>query len=77
MPNRYEQLRMAIGLKPEPIQIVTVVAHEGSGQSRVEFDGGAQRLVYGQSVDVDDKAYLQGDKIIGAAPDSVLVEVEV
>lgn len=77
MPNRYQDLRAAIGLKPERIFIVTVIAHEGTGQSRVEFDGGAQRLVYGQSVEVDGKAYLRGDTIIGDAPDSALVEVEV
>lgn len=77
MANTYADLRAAIGIRPTGIQVVEIVAHEGTSQSRVQFDDNSQRIVYGQSVEIGDKAYLQDEQILGEAPDATLVEVEV
>lgn len=77
MPNLYEQMRAAVGLKAESVQIVEVIGYVGDGQSRVEYPGGAQQVVFGQTVAVGLKAYLKNGTIIGEAPPASLIEIEV
>lgn len=77
MANKYEQMRNVIGLQQTMTHIVQVIAQIGDGQSRVQFDGGAEQIVYGQNVAIGNMAYLRDGVIIGEAPSSELIEIEI
>jgi len=58
------------GLLPKrPLTIATVISHNADGTSTVEYPGGAQVRVRGQSVDVDSNAFIRDGEIRGQAPD--------
>jgi hypothetical protein len=56
-------------LPKRPLTIAEVVSHNSDGTSTVEYPGGAQVRVRGQSVDVGDNAFIRDGEIRGQAPD--------
>lgn len=62
-------LREFLALIPDdPVLYVEVKAHNGDGTATVELPSGSQFRVRGTSVAVNDHAYVQGGRILGAAP---------
>jgi hypothetical protein len=64
-------------LPKDPLLVGTVLTHNSDGTSTVQFPGGGQALVKGQTVAVGLAAYVQGGWIKGEAPDLVVSEFEV
>lgn len=57
------------GLLPKrPLTIATVLSHNSDGTSTVQYPGGAQVRVRGQSVAVAANAFIRDGEIRGAAP---------
>lgn len=75
MSNSYRRL---ISLTQNTTRtIATVTSHNANGTSTVQLMGGAFISVLGQNVAVNDKAYVEGGRIIGQAADLPFTEIEV
>jgi len=55
-------------LPKSPMLIATVTAHLSNDRSSVSFPGGGTAIVIGQTVSVNDKAFIQNNIIQGMAP---------
>lgn len=67
--NVFTQLRDLLA-PPSPMYRVKVLEHRSDGTSRVQFPGtGPQAVVRGQSVAVNDYAFIQSGEIKQQAPE--------
>jgi len=55
-------------LPKRALTIATVTAHNGDGTSTVQYPGGAEVRVRGQSVAIGDNAFILDGEIRGTAP---------
>lgn len=75
MSNIFRQL---LELLPQsPLMVATVQSVDVSGTSVVAFDGGGTAVVRGASIGVGGKCFVRNGLIEGAAPDLMMVEIEV
>ncbi len=74
--NLYRALR---DLLPDaPLQVATVTAvHTTTGDSTITWPGGAQQRVRGTSVAAGSNVFVQNGVIEGAAPELMVVTIEV
>lgn len=75
MSNSYRRLRTLT--QNQPRTVATVTSHHPDGTSTVQLNSGAYITVLGQDVEVSNKAYIEGGRIIGQAADLPFVEIEV
>lgn len=64
-------------LPRQPLLVGTVTAHNADGTSTIELPAGGTLRVQGQSVEVNNKAFVQGGRIQGEAPDLPAYDVPV
>jgi hypothetical protein len=62
---------------PTPLYCVLVIAHNSDGTSLVQFPGGAQITVRGQTVAVGSQAFIQGGEIRQQAPELDEITIDV
>lgn len=75
MNNSYKMLR---NLTQGPVRTVaTVSSHNADGTSTVQLSSGAFINVLGQDVPVNDKAYIEGGRVIGQAANLPYADIEV
>lgn len=65
--NLYRQFQTLLPL--EPLLLGTVEAHQDDGTSTITLLGGGTLKVSGVSVAIGAKAFIQGGRIVGPAPD--------
>lgn len=64
-------------LPADPLLVGEVTAHNTDGTSDVELPGATTIRAQGQTVAVGLRAFVQGGRVIGEAPDLPYFEVEV
>lgn len=70
--TRFEKM-----LPGDTTEVVTVLAVNTDGTSRVQTMGGGEMLVVGTSVVVGNKAFVKGGEITAEAPNLTSVEIQV
>ena len=75
MSNSYRRLRTLT--QSQPRTVATVTSHNADGTSTVQLNSGAYITVLGQDVDVSNKAYIEGGRIVGQAANLPFVEIEI